>query len=298
MCRAKVLRAVALLFAALHFIPGAAADRLELRNGDVITGTIESMDETQIRIRTDYGLLEVDRGAVALGEFGSGHVVAADSLIFEFRLNGNLYDTAGDYRLINNGMRFVPDATGLPESALHSDGGGTYLSVAPREELNGLDEFTLTFDVRAASASGTCYLAAKWTTADGEAADGKFALQYSGSALTLYVVGPDGEYSWTSARGAIETGEWTQIATTFAFGKATIYVDGSEAGSRTMSFSTLLDEDAPLLFMTAQARTDDSYGHYNTVGDIDNIRLYRRALSASEIAALSGVQIELEESSR
>lgn len=279
--RACVVLAILLICAAT-----GVADRIELHNGDVITGTIVHMDADVIRVRTDYGTLEIDRAAVVSGQFGNARSVEASSLVFEFLLNGNIYDTAGGYQLVNNGMRFVPDATGLPDSALQSDGSGTYLSIAPADALNTLDRFTLSMDVRIDSATRTQYLASKWTAADGESADGKFTLQYASGTLTLYLVGPDGAYSYVSARSALGVGAWSHVAVTFAGGRAAIYVNGEAAGARDLGFSTLLSEQAPLLFMTAQSATGDQYGRYNAVGSVDNIRLYDRALTVDEIALL------------
>ena len=48
-----VLAATLLVFAGL----AAFGDRLELRNGDVITGTIRLMDAEKVVIETAYGLL-------------------------------------------------------------------------------------------------------------------------------------------------------------------------------------------------------------------------------------------------
>ncbi|MFW5689243.1 MAG: hypothetical protein ACOC1U_06710, partial [Spirochaetota bacterium] len=47
-----------------------AADRLELANGDVITGTITSMDAERVVIRSDYGVLEIPRSSIVRGTFG------------------------------------------------------------------------------------------------------------------------------------------------------------------------------------------------------------------------------------
>lgn len=264
-----------------------AADRLDLSNGDVISGTIVFMDTEIIRIRTDYGTLEIERRAVSSGAFGSAGRIDARSLLFEFLLNGNLVDTAGDFRLVNNGMTFVPDATGLPDSALYSNGDGTYLSISPRQELNTLNGFTLSLDVRPAAAARTQYIASKWTAADGQTADGKFTLQYAGGTLTLYLVGPTGAYGFVTARSVMPVGQWSHVAVTFAAGRATIYVNGESVATREFAFSTLLAEDAPLLFMTAHAQAEDTYGYYNVPGEVDNIRLYSRALTDSEISLLS-----------
>ena len=45
-------------------------DIIELRNGDLLSGTILSMDSEQVRISTEYGTLTIRRDLILRGEFG------------------------------------------------------------------------------------------------------------------------------------------------------------------------------------------------------------------------------------
>lgn len=274
--------------AAILLVAPLYADRLELVNGDTITGRIISMSSDTILIETDYGTLEVSRSAVISGAFG---LVAdePDDLLFYFNFNGVLADSVGHYVAANNGMRFSADATGLPQAALRSDGTGTYLSIASSEEIDSLNELTVMFDIRLEDTGTTQYLISKWTRAESETADGKFTLQTAGGNLTLYVVAADGSYHRATARSVLTEGEWHSVALTFSRGRSLIYVDGVQVASTRFSFTELFADTAPILVMTAESQTGDPYAYYNCVGSIDELRLYSRALSPDEIAAISTV---------
>jgi hypothetical protein len=282
------------------------ADRLELDNGDIVSGTIVRMDEETVTIRTEYGRLEIPRERVVRGRFGDeDEASAADDageptsesrsdLIFHFTLDDTLEDATGSYTLVNNGLRFAPDRDGTPRSAARSDGNSTYLSLPPAPQIDELSAFTLSFQVRLEDTQGTGYLVSKWDRADGETAEGKFTIQTSAGGVTLFLVGPDGRYRWLSARGVLAPLTWHTVAVTFSAGRAAIYVDGVEAAGKSFAFTELYEDDTPLLIMTAEANTDDPYGHYNVVGTIDDVRLYGRGLPPEEIAALSAGVVEQE----
>jgi len=289
--RRRMQRVIATLFVAavIGALPMVVtADRLELRNGDVITGTIQQMDGDRILIQTEYGVLEVERSAVLRGEFGIADGEVTNALLFKFDFNGDLDDSAGLNLATNNGMHFVTDRRGSPAAALRSDGTGTYLSIAPTGELNAIEQFTLSFWVQLEDLSSSQYLFSKWSRADGQTADGKFTVQTGGGNLTAYFVDPTGTYHWLTARAAVQSQVWHAVAVTFAGGRANIYVDGELAASDRFDFTGLLADTSPLLIMTAEAQTDQPFAYYNAVGTIDDLRLYSRALSPEEVLLLAG----------
>lgn len=285
-------------------------DRLELANGDVVSGTIVRMDTTTVVIHTEFGVLEIPRERVLRGFFGDAPSVAPRAEddeggspvddgppdgrgaedagpLLHFPLDGTLDDAAGSRVLTNNGMIFASDRDATRNGALRSTGGGTYLSVAPDAALNELSAFTLAFFIRPDRQNGTRYFASKWDRADGERAEGKFTLQTTDGGLTLFLVAPDGRYHWLSARGVLQPLAWQHVAVSFAGGRAAFYVDGDEVRSRLFAFTDLAADESPLLFMTAEARTDERFSLYNATGSIDDIRLYDRALAPEEIASLA-----------
>ena len=296
-----------------------SADRLELENGDVISGTITSMDAQTISIQTEYGMLEIPRHQVVRGEFGTADVTIAPVATVEaaaaevagepeassdldgsaasgtllpqpllhFALDGSLSDATGRYELVNNGLVYAEDAAGAEGRALRSAGTGTYLSVAGDDALNAVSDFTITMNVYLEDASGTGYLASKWARADGETADGKFTIQTRDGGLTVFLVGPDDRYYWMSARRVLEQRQWQSVAVRFDGGVGSILVNGEPVYGRTFPFESLAYDTAPLLLMTAEAATDDPFGHYNVTGVVDDIRLYATALSDAEVARIA-----------
>lgn len=326
-------------------VPAFSEDRLELQNGDIVSGTIVRMSTDIVVIRTEYGVLEIPRDAVSRGSFGESEqsgqhaddespgtlsmpeiqaeiqaeaqpetrgetraeeqtpaavaptddspAATHDGPILHFPFDGDLRNAAttgpvsagGGYTITNNGLEFTQDYAGTARGALYSSGNGTYLSVAPSPQLNALDAFSVLFRVRLDSTEGTSYLVSKWGQAQGGRAEGKFTVQSSNGALTLFLVAEDGAYHWIGADDVLQADRWHSVAASFADGTATLYVDGSAVRRREFSFSQLYEDEAPLLIMTAEANTNDSYGYYNAPGSIDDLQLYDRALSETELAA-------------
>ncbi|MFP4377900.1 MAG: LamG domain-containing protein [Spirochaetales bacterium] len=319
-----VRRALAFVMLLGAILIAANADRLQLANGDIISGTIVRIDEDLVVIDTEYGRLEIERDRVVRGSFGgeisidpeigegepddepsespenddrtssradSDSQVPSidDGLLFHFTLDENLRDQTGNYQIVNNGMRSTTGPRGGGNSALRSDGSGTYLSVATDRRINELDAFTIAFWINPENNAPTQYLVSKWTRADAESANGKFTLQTARGGLTLFLVNEEGRYEWVTARGVLQENEWQSVAVTFEDGRAVLFVNGEEVGFKLFDFENLFEEDAPILFMTAESATEDAFGYYNTLGSIDDVRLYDHALSDTEVALLAAI---------
>ncbi len=313
---------VALTFLTLAFPNAVSADRIELANGDVISGTITEMNAQSVSIRTEYGVLTIPREEVVRGVFGEEDVallgsIAPDAIVLDaadqatladqsgssdggldreddlpapllhFPLDGHLEDIAGSYELVNNGLQFAPDQSGASTRALRSLGTGTYLSVASDATLDALSNFTVTLDVRLDQLAGTSYLVSKWGRSQGETAEGKFTLQTKDGGLTVFLVGPDNRYYSMRAPRVLEAQSWHSVAVRFAEGIGSIHVDGEVVASRTFPITTLSLDDSPLLVMTAEATTDDRFTLYNAAGMVDDIRLYATGLSDPEIRRIA-----------
>jgi hypothetical protein len=87
---------------------------------------------------------------------------------------------------------------------------------------------------------------------------------------------------WSNAAGpAIQHGEWTHVAATYAPGDQKLYINGEQAGEATGTIG--LNEQQYLSI--GAGRTDWPQGDYFYVGMVDDVRLYDQVLSESEIGA-------------
>src|SRR5439155_26156230 len=81
----------------------------------------------------------------------------------------------------------------------------------------------------------------------------------------------------------IVAGAWNHVAVTRLAGSLTIYVNGANAGTATISND--FAEGNPVQFGRDLDPVGDLQGK-SFVGSLDDVRFYRRALGAGEIAAL------------
>jgi len=103
------------------------------------------------------------------------------------------------------------------------------------------------------------------------------ALRLTGSGIDNYWWGEDLLVSTPSLVGA-----WHMVTATFDGTTRTIYLDGVAVGSDTPSVPNAATNADPEI-----GRTDAAYNEYFD-GDIDEVRIYSRALSSTEVAALYG----------
>jgi len=90
-----------------------------------------------------------------------------------------------------------------------------------------------------------------------------------------------------SVADAFAAGDWHHVAATYDGSRMRIYVDGTEAGRRNASGIVTLSTNASLpVGVGAQPQTPTTWRN-GIPGALDDVRLYRRALSAAEIAALA-----------
>jgi hypothetical protein len=102
--------------------------------------------------------------------------------------------------------------------------------------------------------------------------------QGSGSGPNVYTrIG--GNYQQAAAAGTIPTGTWTHLAATYDGSTLSVFVNGVPAGSAAVAGS--LDTGAGAL----RIGNNTVFGNEGFVGRIDEVRVYSRALAASEIQA-------------
>lgn len=269
------------------FAPRAAGDELRLRNGDLITGYIVSMDDEHVVVRATYGELTIDRAEILTGTFEATVTPSSEQLDINLGFDEGSADPMmpGAEFLDHNTLR-GPGADGSSRTAFRSTGAGQYLEISGVQSLDSASDITLAFWILLQDAARLQYILSKWDTAYGNQADGKFAVGTRYSSLYIYLVDPDGVYHYQSYEGVIPIHEWTHVAIVFERGLLSVYKDGTIAGQENLAFNELRANSSPLFVMTAKANTDNPWSYYNVNGSLDGLRIYSRALSAAEIEAV------------
>ncbi len=79
--------------------------------------------------------------------------------------------------------------------------------------------------------------------------------------------------------GALPTGSWHHIAATYDGATSRLYVDGREAGSAAVGQVSLEPWPGELRI----GMYSDIDAQFQTLGEIDDVRIYHRALGAEEV---------------
>ena len=208
-------------------------------------------------------------------------------LVAHYPFNGNANDTSGFGRhLTVLGPTLAPDRHGQPDSAYHFDGVDDFivataegLPAGPRTVALWFRADTVdTRPVVLGYGGGDC--GTSWLMALNLAGDGAYALTTHCDAFTL-------EHLWTTA----PVGVWTHFAVSTTGNATRMYVDGNEVASSDTFFFNTGTAGTKLGIGVASGPTgdvpfiDSNVGYFR--GDIDDVRIYNRFLSADEIRALA-----------
>ena len=268
--------------------PFIFADEILLTSGEIIYGEIISMDENIVTVKTEYGRLEIDRVFIQKGLFYSKSLIPANGLLFEFLFNGSLSDSSpNELSLENyNNTDFSTGADNSPNNSVSSDGTGKYLLLPSCAEANSVDAFSISFWININSGSKNQYMISKWTTSEGNTADGKFAISYNNSTIYFYIVDTNGYYHLLKADNTFPANTWTHLAFVCSPGYMAIYINSVKATENNFNFTGLKYDESPIYILTAKSNTSALWSYYNIVGSMDNLRMYNYALNEQEIVSL------------
>ena len=163
---------------------------------------------------------------------------------------------------------------------------GTYASL-PKGWMNGLDKATISFDVKTQTAAGAFF-----TFAIGQNNTQYMFLRTR--EKEFYTAITKGSYSAeskaTAALSSSALNTWKNVTMVFDENKMYLYIDGVLSASNEATALTLseLGNDASILFGKSFYSGD---GYFK--GEFDNIKMYDRALSQSEIVAMNIDKIQL-----
>jgi len=193
--------------------------------------------------------------------------------------SGQALDDSGNNNTgtLYGGVKKVP---GISGQALSFDGSDDYVSVAdnPDDSLDFSTAFTISVWGNQTSVIENSGLVSKYLGASGGRG---YAVRTQTTNEIGVILSADGEGSDTDSSvndcGFTSNGEWTYITVTFDSGNIIYYKNGSQCDTDTNTVTSIFNNARSL-----------NIGRYNENtefnGPIDEVRIYNRVLSASEIA--------------
>ncbi|HUT14561.1 MAG TPA: LamG-like jellyroll fold domain-containing protein, partial [Thermoguttaceae bacterium] len=245
------------------------------------SGRITVNDDTQLDIQVQqvYTLtVEVtDDGTPSLSDTATATIVLVDptGCVAHFAFDSNADDRAGNNDgAFKDGAAVYFDAQRGP--VLKLDGDGDYVSVPDSPYLDITGEITIAAWIKISdpnNGSAMRIVSKKdvWNGSTG------YELEYNPTENRLTVLGSGGDYG--RADGIDLDTQWHHVAAVVDGTVATLYVDGSDVTTDT-TIGALAVNDEPLTI----GRLSGGTNYF--AGRIDDVRLYDKALSSSEIQAL------------
>ncbi len=194
-----------------------------------------------------------------------------------WRAEGNAADSVGTNNgTLNGTASFVPGEVG---QAFSFDGTSGFVSVP---DAPSLDSFTNAMTIELWMKSGILGNNADWKgmVTKGNVSWGVFAASSRNTAYTLFTgVNPPDLYGTRN----INDGQWHLVVATYDGSTIALYVDGTLDASEAATGQ--IAQDSFPMYIGGDAQPP--FGHtYLFNGQIDEVSLYNRALSAPEIAAI------------
>ena len=199
----------------------------------------------------------------------------ANGLVAYYPLNGNVNDLSGNGNngVVNNLISTNGNA-GTPNSAFYFNGGSGY-AVVPNSASLALTNISLSAWVKPDVGSGSGFIFCKHE--NGANSDGSWYLGVNGQ---LYFWA----YSVLNSSGSVSQGVWSHCVFTFdsTTGNYVFYVNGQPIGQGINNFA--VQSNSMPLYLGAQF--NGASPDYYFQGAMDNMRIYNRVLSSSEVAQL------------
>jgi len=212
----------------------------------------------------------------------------SDGMLAWFAANGSAADNAGtnDGRIVGN-VKFTADRNGVIRSAFAFNGDGGRVVIPDSDKLDTDDAFTLSaWVMRTHDGSNTGQIVSKWqdTTREGD-----YALSMTNAGQMCITVARNlihtrQDHMYSNSR--VPEGRWAHVAATFDRGEMKLYINGIfDAGKKSTRIEYTDWREYEHDDISIGALWDGSLGFR---GAIDEVRIYGRALSASEIHTLFG----------
>ena len=164
--------------------------------------------------------------------------------------------------------------TGKVGQALSFDAGTDYVSVPHSANFNpGANPFTVSTWIKTTNNSAAQFILSHYVSSPG------WGLAVTGSCAAATICFWDGN-AYAGVSSGISTNVWAHVVAVRSGTTVTVYVDGVNKGNITIQTTI------PDITTTLNIGTSDTTTFRPFLGSIDDVRIYNRALSASEIARL------------
>ncbi|MFN8368556.1 MAG: LamG domain-containing protein [Candidatus Kapaibacterium sp.] len=208
-------------------------------------------------------------------------------LLAYYPFNGNANDVVGNHHgIVVGGAASTPDRYGNPGAAYMFNGKSQYIRVKNSPELNFTNTYTLSVWVKPNANVGNSfldrvYLVSYW--GEGGRNLGAYALSLTNTLTPVSMI-HDGVFtSQFISPVALKPDVWSYVVITRDMNSVMhIYVNGKQVA--TQSMNSPQDSRYDLLFGASFTGNDQTCAYF--AGCMDNIRIYNRSLSSSEITYL------------
>jgi|GEM_PF-1259715 hypothetical protein len=242
--------------------------------------------------------------AIVLGLFlipflSFGQTYLTNGLVAYYQFNGNAIDESGNgFNGIVSNCWYVPDRFGNSNDAIFITNSPTEAATAagsvviPTDALNSLNCGTITAWIMPSNITSGCILAKQHNGSGtlsffigGYCDSGG---QYAAGSPGILYFHPQNSAPLASSTSVVTTQAWQQIAVVFTGTSCVFYINGVLCGTNTGNYSIPDDDVEPSIITSIGCLLGDGFGfpQARLVGAIDDVRIYNRAFSTSEVQQL------------
>lgn len=231
------------------------------------------------------GLSAISASSTTTSHIHEAFDIPPSGLIAYYPFSGTPNDASGyGHNGTNSGAILTTDRFGGTNLAYHFNGTSSVISVAPSPSFELTTNITIAAWVRRASSGRNDPILCKDKNQPGGTSN--FTFRFDPNDRLAFWFWVSGWYGGESA-SILTDPNWHQVAVTYDGQQISFYIDGRGAGT-VAETTPMLPQNEPL-----QIGQDQSVGppFASFSGDLDEVALFNRALSPSEVQALYGLAI-------